>query len=168
MQKPCFPWILKRKKMMLQKWGTESCQIIKFARRGWITIILIRTTSAVRENSRQTINGYNGLWTEALFVEVHRASCRIAKKNENDSKIIIRKIKLRLKKQRNKKKKGQVSSKLKVIPLSSISPLFSKGFFTSIFNKYTATNDISNVCKSGGKHRKLHLIYDSLWKLLST
>ena len=89
---------------MLQKRGTESCQIIKFARRGWITLMWIRTTSAVRENSRQTMNGYNGLWTEALFVEVHRASCRIAKKNENDSKIIIRKIKLRLKKQRNKKK----------------------------------------------------------------
>ena len=93
----------------------------------------------------------------------------LRKKNESDSKIIIRKIKLRLKKQRNKKKKRDRSvSKLKVIPLSSISPLFSKGFFTSIFNKYTATNDISNVCKSGGKHRKLHLIYDSLWKLLST
>ena len=89
---------------MLQKWGTESCQIIKFDRRGWITLMWIRTTSAVRENSRQTMNGYNGLWTEALFVEVHRASCRIAKKNENDSKIIIRKIKLRLKKQKNKKK----------------------------------------------------------------
>ena len=157
---------------MLQKWGTESCQIIKFARRGWITLMWIRTTSAVREKSRQTMNGYNGLWTEALFVEVHRASCRIAKKNENDSKIIIRKIKLRLKKQRNKKKtkkkRDRSVSKLKVIPLSSISPLFSKGFFTSIFNKYTATNDISNVCKSGGKHRKLHPIYDSLWKLLST
>ena len=111
MQKPCFPWILKRKKMMLQKWGTEICQIIKFARRGWITIMSIRTTSAVREKSRQTMNGYNGLWTEALFVEVHRASCRIAKKNENDSKIIIRKIKLRLKKQKNKKKKGHVSFK---------------------------------------------------------
>ena len=106
MQKPCFPWILKRKKMMLQKWGIESCQIIKFDRRGWITIMSIRTTSAVREKSRQTMNGYNGLWTEALFVEVHRASCRTAKKNENDSKIIIRKIKLRLKKQRNNKKKG--------------------------------------------------------------
>ena len=130
------------------------CQIIKFARRGWITIMSIRTTSAVREKSRQTMNGYNGLSTEALFVEVHRASCRIAKKNENDSKIIIRKIKLRLKKQRNNNKKRDRSvSKLKVIPLSSISPLFSKGFFTSIFNKYTATNDISNVCKSAGKHR---------------
>ena len=68
---------------------------------------------------------------------------------------------------KTKKRDGSVS-KLKVIPLSSISPLFSKGFFTSIFNKYTASNDISNVCKSGGKHRKLHLIYDSLWKLLST
>ena len=54
------------------------------------------------------MNGYNGLSTEALFVEVHRASCRIAKKNENDNKIIIRKIKLRLKKQTNKQtnKKG--------------------------------------------------------------
>ena len=146
---------------MLQKWGTESCQIIKFARRGWITLMWIRTTSAVRENSRQTMNGYNGLSTEALFVEVHRASCRTAKETENDNKIIIRKIKLRLKKQRNKQKRDRSVSKLKVIPLS-------KGFFTSIFNKYTATNDISNVCKSGGKHRKLHLIYDSLWKLLST
>ena len=106
----------------------------------------IRTTSAVREKSRQTMNGYNGLSTEALFVEVHRASCRIAKKNENDSKIIIRKIKLRLKKQKKKKRDRSVS-KLKVIPLS-------KGFFTSIFNKYTATNDISNVCKSAGKHNK--------------
>ena len=90
---------------MLQKWEKESCQIIEFDRRGWITIMLIRTTSAVREKSRQTMNGYNGLWTEALFVEVHRASCRIAKKNENDSKIIIRKIKLRLKMQRNNNKK---------------------------------------------------------------
>ena len=85
----------------------------------------IRTTSAVREKSRQTMNGYNGLSTEALFVEVHRASCRIAKKNENDSKIIIRKIKLRLKMQRNNNKKRDRSvSKLKVIPLSSISPRF--------------------------------------------
>ena len=110
---------------MLQKWGTESCQIIEFARRGWITIMLIRTTSAVREKSRQTMNGYNGLSTEALFVEVHRASCRIAKKNDNDSKIIIRKIKLRLKKQRNNKKKGTGQfQKPKVIPLSSISPRF--------------------------------------------
>ena len=93
----------------------------------------------------------------------------LRKKSESDSKIIIRKIKLRLKMQRNDNKKRDRSvSKLKVIPLSSISPLFSKGFFTSIFNKYTATNDISNVCKSGGKHRKLHLIYVSLWKLLST
>ena len=93
---------------MLQKRGTESCQIIKFDRRGWITLMWIRTTSAVRENSRQTINGYNGLSTEALFVEVHRANCRTAKETENDNKIIIRKIKLRLKKQRNKQtnKKG--------------------------------------------------------------
>ena len=72
---------------MLQKWGTEICQIIKFDRRGWITLILIRTTSAVREKSRQTMNGYNGLWTEALFVEVHRASCRIAEKKESDEDV---------------------------------------------------------------------------------
>ena len=98
---------IKRKKIMLQKRGTESCQIIKFDRRGWITIMSIRTTSAVREKSRQTMNGYNGLWTERLFVEFHRASCRTAKKNESESKIIIRKIKLRLKKQRNSNRKGK-------------------------------------------------------------
>ena len=32
------------------------------------------------ERLQWTMNGYNGLWTEALFVEVHRASCRIAGK----------------------------------------------------------------------------------------
>ena len=71
-------------------------------------------------------------------------------------------------KKKNKKKKNKVAiekakkqqqkrhrsvSKPKVIPLSFITPPFSKVFFTSIFNKYTATNDKSNVCKSAGKHR---------------
>ena len=94
------------------------CQIIKFARRGWITIMSIRTTSAVREKSRQTMNGYNGLWTEGLFVEFHRASCRTAKKkkNESESKIIIRKIKLRLKKQRNSNRKGRWFLCLSLLP----------------------------------------------------
>ena len=50
-----------------------------------------------------------------------------------------------------KAKKQQ--QKRQVIPLSFITPPFSEVFFTSIFNKYTATNDISNVCKSAGKHR---------------
>ena len=95
---------------MLQKWGTESCQIIKFARRGWITIMLIRTTSAVREKSRQTMNGYNGLWTEAFFVKVHRASCRTAKKkwerqqnNNKKNQVAIENAK----KQQQKKGTGQ-------------------------------------------------------------
>ena len=124
------------------------CQIIKFARRGWITIMSIRTTSAVREKSRQTMNGYNGLWTEGLFVEFHRVSCRTAKKKkwerkQNNNK----KNKVAIEKAKKQQQKRQV------IPLSFITPPFSEVFFTSIFNKYTATNDISNVCKSAGKHR---------------
>ena len=110
---------------MLQKWGKESCQVIKFDRRGWITIMSIRTTSAVREKSRQTMNGYNGLWTEALFVEVHRVSCRTAKKkwerqqnNNKKNQVAIEKAK------KQQKKRDRSVSKLKVIPLSCISPRF--------------------------------------------
>ena len=95
---------IKRKKIMLQKRGTESCQIIKLKRRGWITIMWIRTTKALREKSRQTMNGYNGLWTEGLFVAL--AAELQEKKNESESKIIIRKISLQLKKQRNSNRKG--------------------------------------------------------------
>ena len=156
---------------MLQKWGTEIFQIIKFDRRGWITIMLIRTTSAVRENSRQTINGYNGLWTEALFVKVHRASCRTAKKKwERQQNHVIRKIKSRLKKQRNKKKRDRSVSKLKVIPLSSISPRF-----PSFSLHQSSTNILPQImiyqmfAKAEVSTRSYNLsIYDSLWKLFST
>ena len=33
---------IKHKKMMLQKGGTESCQIIKLKKRGWITIMVVQ------------------------------------------------------------------------------------------------------------------------------
>ena len=135
---------IKRNKIMLQKRGTESCQIIKFARRGWITLMWIRTTSAVRENSRQTMNGYNGLWTEGLFVAL---AAELQKKNWERKQNNNKKNKFAIEKAKKQQQKRQV------IPLSFITPPFSKVFFASIFNKYTATNDISNVCKSAGKHR---------------
>ena len=58
------------------------------------------------------MNGYNGLWTEALFVEVHRASCRTAKKkwerqqnNNKKNQVAIENAK------KQQQKKGQVSFK---------------------------------------------------------
>ena len=66
----------------------------------------------MREKSRQTMNGYNGLWTEALFVKVHRASCRTAEKkwerqqnNNKKNQVAIENAKKR------QQKKGQVSFK---------------------------------------------------------
>ena len=137
---------------MLQKRGTESCQIIKLKRRGWITIMWIRTTKALREKSRQTMNGYNGLWTEGLFVALaaelqEKKNWERKQNNNKKNKFAIEKAK------KQQQKRHRSVSKPKAIPLSFITPPFSEVFFTSIFNKYTATNDISNVCKSAGKHR---------------
>ena len=51
----------------------------------------IRTTSAVREKSRQTMNGYNGHEPKRYLSKFTALAAELREKKESDNKIIIRK-----------------------------------------------------------------------------
>ena len=70
--------------------------------------MLIRTTSAVREKSRQTMNGYNGHEPKRYLSKFTALAAELREKKESDNKIIIRKNQVALEKAKKQKQLPQL------------------------------------------------------------